>query len=485
MLSKIATLSLTVLLVSAASAQNAPTISYTYPGSVPKDTALVSDALSKLTLAKIGVRVKLEPVDWGAYDQRRSLANAAGEKCDVVFTASWTNDYNRNVAQGNLLALDTLLPKYAPGLYKSFVPSTWNAARVDGKIYGAINQQAFPAFWGVLTTQDLAQKYKLDFSKVRRYEDLEPFLAQIKKGEKGVTPVYLDNTPNNTLYHPIQLGWDAVTPADLVTVRYNDAALKAFNPFATSEFKRIVTLARKWNQLGYFPSDLPSQSDGDAQYKAGKYAVRLDQWRPDTRSQSLNRFGLNVIGKSLTRPILTTGAITGTMNAVCRTSPNPEAAVKFLELLNTDKEVYNVLSKGIEGKHWTFKDKAQGVIGLPEGVTSETSTYNPGTDWMFGNSFNAYGPNANFLQEARASAGANRSSKPSQALGFSFDPEPVKSEVAQLSAVVKEYAQPLIWGQVDPAKGLPELQQRLKAAGMDRLLAETQKQLNAWKRQNP
>jgi len=467
---------ITALLLSAAAAQ---TISYTYPGSVPKDTALVEDALSKLTLAKIGVRVKLEPVDWGAYDQKRNLALAAGEKCDVMFTAPWINNFTRNVSQGNLLPLDDLLQKSAPKLFSSVKPSVWDAARVEGKIYAVVNQQAFPKTWGFLVSNDLAQKYTLNLSKIRRFEDLEPFLAALKKGEKGVTPIYWDTSGNVTLFHPEQLGWDPLIDP-MVAVRYNDKSLKAFNTFATPEFKRLVNLARKWNLAGYIPSDIPSQADAEAGFKAGKYGLRLDQWRPDSRSQNRNRFGLETVGKSLTRPLLTTSALTATLNGVCKSSSNPVAAVKFLELLNTDPEVYNTLAKGIEGKHYVFTDKAKKIIGLPQGASAETSTYSPGTDWMFGSVFNAYPSSEAGIQENADSLGINRQATASQALGFSFDPEPVKSEIAQLSAVVKEFGNPLSQGQVDPAKALPDFLARLKAAGIDKVVSETQRQLNAW-----
>ncbi len=476
---KLTLLTLLTLASSAALAQSTPEITYTYPGAVPKDTALVSDALSKLTVAKIGVRVKLEPVDWGAYDQKRGLALAAGEKCDVMFTAPWINNFGRNVSQGNLLPLDDLLQKSAPKLFNAVKPAVWDAARVDGKIYAVVNQQAFPKTWGFVVPSDLAKKYNLDLSKVRRYEDLEPFLAALKKGEKGVTPLYSDTSGNITLNHAEQLSWDNLNSVGTV-IRYNDKNLRAFNSFATPEFKRLVSLTYRWNQTGYFPSDLLSVADAEAGYKAGKYAVRIDQWRPDSRTQYRNRFGLDVVGKSLTRPLLTTDALTATLNGVCKSSSNPVAAVKFLELLNTDSEVYNTLAKGIEGKHYVFTDKAKKIIGFPQGVSAETSTYNPGTDWMFGSVFNAYPSSEAGIKENADSLGTNRASLASQALGFAFDPEPVKSEIAQLTAVIKEYGGPLQQGQVDPAKALPEFLGRLRSAGVDKVTAEVQRQLNAW-----
>ena len=164
-------------------------LTYTYPGGVPKDVEAVSKALSVITKRRINATIKLEPVDWGAYEQKRQLAFGAGEKCDIVLTAPWINNFYRNVTQGNLLPLDTLLAK-SPRLYRTLAPELWEAARVDGKIYAVINQQLFPKMWGFMVTKTFADKYKLIPNTIRSFEDLEPFLATIKKNEPGVTPFH-------------------------------------------------------------------------------------------------------------------------------------------------------------------------------------------------------------------------------------------------------------------------------------------------------
>ncbi len=476
LLATTATIALTQ--VGAQSSMPPVTITYTYPGSVPKDVALVAEELTRLVKPKINATIKLEPIDWGAYDQKRNLALAAGEKCDIMFTAPWSNNFSRNISQGNLLALNDLLKKNAPKLYASMSPATWDAASLNGKIYGVINQQAFAKTWGFVVLSSLAKKYNLDTDSIKGLADLEPFLDAIKKGEK-FAPLFLDTSGNHTISKNEQMGFDPIN--DVVGVKYNDKRLKAVNIFDSLEFRKLVTLARKWNLAGYIAKDLPSQADGDAQKKAGQVGVILDQWRPDSQTQWRGRFGGDITGKSLTRPILSTGALSATMNGICKTSPNPERAMMFLELLNTDKEIYNTLAKGIEGKHWLFKDKAKGIIGFPAGVTTENSTYSPGTDWMFGNLFNAFPNSEDAVQEIKDSVALNKTSTASVALGFNFDQEPVKSEIAQINAVIKEFALPLQWGQVDASKGLLELSKRLKAAGVAKVVTETQKQLDAWK----
>ncbi len=168
-------------------------ITYTYTGGgAPEDMPMVQDAINEILNEKIGVNLTLEVIDWGAYNDKMQLRLAAGEECDIIFTAPWINNYANNVANGNLMALDGLLQENAPGLWASMPASTWDAARVKGTIYGVINQQIFPKPWGVHLRKDLAEKYDLDLEKVERFEDMEPWLAAVRDGE-GITPVYLDD----------------------------------------------------------------------------------------------------------------------------------------------------------------------------------------------------------------------------------------------------------------------------------------------------
>ena len=92
-------------------------VTYTYAGSgVPRDLAKVQDAMNKILNEKIHVNLKLEPIDFGAYNEKMQLRLSAGEECDIIFTAPWINSYTNNVANGSLLALDDLLKEDAPGL---------------------------------------------------------------------------------------------------------------------------------------------------------------------------------------------------------------------------------------------------------------------------------------------------------------------------------------------------------------------------------
>lgn len=72
-------------------------------------------------------------------------------------------------------------------------------------------------------------------------------------------------------------------------------------------------------------------------------------------------------------------------------------------------------------------------------------------------------------------------SKPSNALGFGFNAETVKTELAQIQSVVDEYLPMLMTGAEDTDAVLPQFNAKLKKMGLDKFFSEVQNQLNTWK----
>jgi len=466
----------------AAAAADLPPVelTYVYIGSLQRDQEAVNEAVNAYLKPKINATVKLQMLDWGAFTDKVNLMFASGEGCDVIWNAPWqAPTHQQLVSNGSLLALDDLLPEYAPELWAQMPTDGWTATRIDGKIYGVPFQEIWVKPFGFVARQDLADKYQFDASAVTGYEDLEPLLAAIKEGEPGVTPIALTDGTPSSIFMAETAGFDPIVTQDVqAVVRYNDPELKVFNAYESDEFRAAVELAYKWHQAGYLPQDL-IPADADAQSKAGKYAVHLGQViKPGGDVDFKSRWGFDVYSKSLTTPFKTTAAIAASQNSICAQSENPERAAMFLNLLSTDPQLYNLLAYGIEGKHWVWEDEDLRLIA----AGPDKDGYNPSSNWMFGNTSIAYysDPVAAADKTAEQIDKLNRESAASAALGFTFDPEPVKTEMAQVSAVVKELGYPLINGMTDPATKLPEFIAKLQEAGMDKIVTEAQQQIDAW-----
>jgi putative aldouronate transport system substrate-binding protein len=458
------------------------TLTLTYRAQPQPDLKLVEAELNKLLQARISTAVKLNPIDPSAWDDRIKLMVAGGEKLDLVFTANWTNNYYQNVAQGNFIPLDDLLPRYAPKLLASMTPEVWDGASIKGHIYGVPNQILFAQPWGVYFRKDLVEKYKFDISKVKEYVDIEPFLKQIKEGEPGITPIYSNDKRDGQTFRAEDYNFELVGSNTGIAIREDDPNLKAFNVFATPEYKQTIEMARRWYLAGYYDQDPLPESDAAAAFKAGKFALGLHLVPPGNEASLKSRFGWDFVQQPITKQLfITTGRVTSNMLAISRTSQNPERAMMLLELLNSDKEVFNTLANGIEGKHWVWVDKVNQVIGFPEGVTPQTNGYNPNTPYLWGNVFNGSYTNESLVGLWDEHMRINKTAPASAGLGFAPDFSSYSTEVAQINAVIGEYNLVLGQGRLDPATGLPEFLKKLDQAGMPAMLAEVQRQLDEWK----
>lgn len=450
-------------------------------GTPQSDLASVETEMNKILKDKLNVTLHLKMVDWGSYDQKMQVVNAAGENYDLAFTANWANNYYQNVNKGVFVPLDELLAKYAPTIMQTLPKMGWDAAKVNGKIYAIPNYQGWTMTNGLKLQKDLADKYGIKPNTIKKLDELAPFLAQVKQNNPDMVPY--ENANDGTFGKNLAyFGFDEVAGRNVPgTIKLTDKSLKVVNQFESEEYKTYVSLMRDWYQKGYIRKDAATLKDVQADRKAGKTAsLNAGNIGPvgsngDTEiDSSQNKEVYNV---RLSQPYLMTSSIIATMTGISKTSKNPERAVMLLDLLFKDKQLYNMLAYGIEGKH--YKKVNENTI-----EPIKDSGYAPGFEWEVGNVLNGYIQKGSDPTIWEATKKLNESSTPSPVLGFSFDPTSVKSEIAQTATVTAQYVAMLETGSSDPDKTLPEFIDKLKKAGSDKIIAEEQKQIDAWKAAN-
>jgi len=454
-------------------------LTWYYPGNYPqKDQDMVFNQFNTLLKQKMNTTIDFKPVAWGDYDQKMQAIIGSGEKFDLCYTANWINNFWQNVAKGAFLPLDDLLAKDAPKLKAMIPDKIWNAAKVNGKLYGIINYQISAYTSGLMFPKSLVTKYNFDVTKVKKLEDLEPYLKAVLGGEPGLTAVLgVANTPGTTVgFVNAYLGMEEiggrVVPGVILN---NDPALKVVNQFKTDQMKAWLKLERDWYQKGYIMKDALAVKDLNPNLSTGKVGVSfVGTYKPGGDAEDQARLGYPVVEIPISPSYLQTGSCVATMHAISITSGNPDRAMQFMELMNTDVPMYNLLTWGIEGTHYK-KTGANRIEPVKD------SGYYPSTAWEFASTFNAYllpGQPDDVWQKTKE---MNASAIPSVILGFAFNPEPVQSELAQTASVVQEYWPALELGTVDPDTVLPEFLDKLDKAGAQKIIDEMQKQIDAWK----
>jgi len=464
-------------IVSGFAASKLPAVKLTWYviGTPQKDWDLINKKVNEYIKPKLNAEIQMTMFDWGTYDQKMQTKIAAGEPFDICFTAVWTNNYRTNVAKGAFLPLNKpgkdYLSKYAPKTKKLLGDSFINGASINGVLYAIPANKEKVHNWGFIVRKDLIEKYKLQdmLKKVKKIEDLEPYLKIIKQKEPNIYAfgAYSGESPR------LLLDWDKISDDDVPVSLYpNNNSTKVVFELNEPVTKNLFNTVRKYYQAGYIRKDAASVTDWMSDLKAGKVFLITQSLKPGKDAEMSISTGYPWVQIDITPPVMSTRECIGSMQAINAKSKNPERALMFLELFNTDKYLNNLINFGIEGQHYVFKDKAKGIIK----PGPKAADYSPALGWMFGNQFINYIYENEDPNKWKNFEEYNKKGLPLLSLGFNFDETKVKTQVAACKNVWAQYIPMLETGSVDPDKYVPMAIQKFKQAGVDAIVKEAQAQ---------
>ena len=438
------------------------------PGGKQVDMQSVMDAANAITEPAIGAKIDLRMIDSGSYSEKMQMMMASGEVFDLMFTG-YVNNYNQAVKRGGLMDITDMIDKYAPKLKDEISPLAFEQAYIDGKIYAVPNYQTMSLKPAIAVRKDLADEFGLDESKIKTINDMEPFMEWVKNNHSEVfayRPQMGMRPWTDREYFEVFNGFLA-SQEELHSGK-NKVTLQL--PFENDVFVDGMYKLYEWYQKGYIRKDILTVTDDS--YKIGKYAVCYSTWKPGAEKSMKNATGndYDFIIMDKDRSPFADGAVNA-MTGISRTSKNPEKAMKFIELVNTNKELYNLFCFGIEGKHYK-KDDAGHVIADPN-----SGYFQNNSDWMFGNQFNAYilsGNEDNIWEETKK---LNDEAVEYPLSGFTFDNSNVTAEMTAIDTVNSQFSV-LNKGAQNPDEYFEDFKERQKEAGVDKVLAEYQRQID-------
>jgi putative aldouronate transport system substrate-binding protein len=446
-------------------------LSLYYPGTPQKDEKVVEEAINKILKEKINATLDIVPIEWGAWDDRMNLMIASREKADIIFTAQW-NGHAVNVGKGAFLELGDLLQKHGQGILETLDPAFLEGAKINGKNYGVPTNKELAAAGGIVYDKKIAEELGLDMSSVKTPQDLTPILEKVKQARPDITPVWTNGGLfNSHFFANYDFLGDGTIPGAILK-DFDDTTVRPVEEM--DRYKDYLAIAREWHQKGYINKDAATtlQSSSDIWQARGTF-LTVEPMKPGKAEEIAAAAGRSGELEQIimTAKTVATSETAGSMLAISSTSEDPERAMMFINLLHTDKELNNLLNFGIEGVHYT----RNGEIISP---TDRTGDYSPGSAWMFGSQFLNYIWDSEDPEKWNKFREFNQNAHVSPGLGFVFNSDPVKSEVGALANVIEQYQRALETGSVDPDKVLPEYLGALKAAGLDKVVAEKQRQFD-------
>ncbi|MFA6075609.1 MAG: ABC transporter substrate-binding protein [Negativicutes bacterium] len=439
-------------------------------GPTPKDFAKVMAKVNEYTKEKLNCTVKLEMIDFGDYEKKMQTIVAAGD-ADIMFTCSWAFDYRQNAMKGNFFPLTDLLPKYGQDMIKLMNPLLFEGTKIKGVNYTI--PAAMDAYQqGYVFNKKLVDKYGFDFAAVKSETDLIPLFNKVRA----------DHPELKSLRHP---GWiegrdkfDFVTKSEFPgAVRFGDDSCKVINQFEDAEFIAYMKAARKMYEGGYTYQEYLKEAS-DSEFRSGKVVCEVYSIKPlsSVQIERLTNFPV-IIQPAFAKPIISTDVISGSQMAIAANSKNPARAMKFLNLFNSDPYLHNLICFGIEGEYYTKVNDKQIHI-----TQAGKDNYDMQTQlFTLGNQSINYLLDDEPINSPEILKTFIDSAVISPLFGFVFDPSQVMDEIAAINNLKEQYVQGMKYGAVDIDSTLKEYNAKCKAVGVDKLLAEMQKQVDAWK----
>lgn len=451
-------------------------------GPKPVDYDSVFAEINKILKEKINATVEGEFLDWSDWAQKYPLKLAADEDFDLIYSANWAG-YNDQALKGGFLELtDELLNKYMPQTMAAMPEVSWGQAKVNGKLYMVPQNRGESVEKLILYREDLRKKYNLP--EINSPETYANYLKTIAQNEKGVTPF----TPEtgDWKYHNLdrvllkqQNEWNMFDLDLPFAFKLDDEKGQVFNVYETQEFKDLLVYYKDLaDNNAWSKNVLNSKNDHQADFKAGKTASITHNNGTLGSLITLMRQENSPYELALAdiTPDKKKSIAISTQNgtSIHATSKNVERSLMLIDLMQNDKELHDLMMYGLSGVHYepVGDDKFKAL--------EKNQNFTGFSNWNFNSPLNR--DNEEFPQEANDLAKGWEANVYHYDLEtFVFDNSKVKTEIANVGNVMLRYAIPLEYGVIkDIDKGLADLNKQLKSAGIDKIQAELQAQIDAF-----
>jgi len=452
---------------------------------------LVQAAINEYIEPLIGANIVFHIVGWGDWPTKAITALQAGENIDLFFTADW-REYMTLATQGLFRPLNddsgeygNLLEEYGQDIVAGLNPAFITGTQIDGVNYAVPTNKELTVPEGFIYNVAVADEIGFteeDAANIKSLRDLEPWLEKAKAARPDEYP-YL--TDGNGGFQPFVPGFAGGVDSAVISMLFAPDANGVFDEtiysvMETDWAKEYTQTVHEWYTKGWIHPDAGLTTFNIAELRnAGKFFIESQPLKGNNiKAQELVNASGNAdlqLKEIYSQPkVNITTHSGGSMFAIPMLSDHPVEAMKYLNLMHSDPKLINTMLFGVEGTHWEFE--ADGRVNL---LNSAWYGAHAGA-WTVGNTLLQAVSNKEDPNKNRMLIDYSDDSIDHPSLGFRFRTDPVAAELTAINAVIDGMSRALRTGYVDPAVELPKYIDALKAAGLDTVKDEIQKQYDAW-----
>ena len=469
-------------------------------------------------LAKHMPNTKLELLLDGNMESKWALWMSGGVPIDIA-EAGWVTDMLKEVPNDSYLPMNSLIDEYGPNIkaeWEGVYADDYATAVYGDELYGIpLIQYHINDTVAVGIPSDLFEF--LDFDALlaegmnnpkttrRLYEILDEYLTKAFASDK------VDNSSISSiicikrLYESLaKRGYQFLGKTDS-NICYDPYAAEAkiVDFHTTEEFKTFMEFAQKWYSKGYVSQDIfTGGGPGNRAYvlditMAYGHSEETDKTHKKedfNKDMGPNGVMWTLIGiddpKHQYRGFVDQGGMN--CQSIPYTSENPARAMRFLDFLHTEaaRPLLNLITYGIEGKHWDRVDSSKGSNLLtPKFYAAQGSGSSPYgiPNWLVNNMFYidvCYPVYSNdtiayankYFNELRQNA------MKTPVYGLTFKRDAIENSLTQLSAMNRQFEVQVYSGAMekDTEKTYNEMLAATERVGLKTVLEELQKQVDEY-----
>lgn len=439
-------------------------------GDAPKAEAEVEEKINEILLEKVNATVDFQFSTWTDWQQKYALQLTTGG-VDLVYTANWS-EYGKMASSGAFLPLDELLDTVSPDLRTLLGEDALNQCRVGGELYTIPCNSLDYTCNGLIYREDLREKYDLPVPNTM--ENLEAYLMGIKENEPDQPLVDVNAQENMAQTLNFKYPW--VTFAGLpygLSINY-DTPTQIDDYWYSDDFVEDMKLFKKWADAGFWSRSALSNTPQDDPIVNGLSVTMQSGYNPGkavgatmTLAETHPDWKVEFIAFGETTGVIYPANRQTNGTAISKDCKNPERAMKVMELLMTDPELYNLVMYGIEGEHYEVDEN-----GYYKNISDQFTIQGFNT-WNFVNQdLELPSKRSELLGElsAKYEEIGSKSKFPNTDLwgGFVADNSAYATEDSAVTNVMNQYLAPLQAGVVDDVDAaVAEFREKLTDAGLE------------------
>ena len=447
-------------------------------GSVTDGIKEVQDAINGITVPEIGVEVEFLMVDASKTSAEYPNMITQGKQIDLMVLNN--ENIETYAKQELILPLEDLLASYGGGIIEidETYTSLFSSTVLNGHTYGiGVPDEGIGNCGGLWTNKALLDQVSFHYEpeKVYSLEELDILFGRIKEKYPDSYPLGQITSTYNFSTSSFYLGlWcDGLSGGSPGVLEFGST--KIVNEYELPQYTKLLQYLRKWYLAGYiYPDSAITSATSIGLYTSG--IVKSVPLAGTPYLLSEEAIGEGTICMRLSPIYEVRDGSTGIFWTVPVTSKEPEAAMRFLNMMYTDERVVNLLSCGIRDRDYsmddngTFQPASRPAYANPLGI--------------FGDQRLRYEINGEERKAVRAEFSKKAVRINAEYDEFRFDTSALSQELLRIEQVKSQYLKLLESGCMDYDVLYTEFIQKLYDAGLQRVLDEKQRQFDAWLAEN-